>query len=58
MYIFAYEGNFCNGLPRPYCPQNPKQKHLLLKSKIRLEKFDGTETDPINFPQNLKSKIG
>ena len=29
-------------------PSNPK-------SKIRLEKFDGTETDPINFPQNLKS---
>jgi Fe-S-cluster-containing hydrogenase component 2 len=27
------------------------------KSKIRLEKFAGTETDPSNFPQNPKSKI-
>ncbi|WP_414618812.1 TIGR00303 family protein [Calothrix sp. CCY 0018] len=32
--------------------QNPKETHPLLKSKIRLGKFAGTETDPSNFPQN------
>ncbi|NJR15649.1 MAG: hypothetical protein HC785_08005 [Calothrix sp. CSU_2_0] len=26
----------------------------VLQSKIRLEKFDGTETEPVNFSQNPK----